>query len=145
MTIREIRDSSDKRFIIERCDKSFIRPLTKRDNYEELFSKIDNNAVFYAAFEGDAPVGYAALYANDTKTKSGFISLLAVVEEMQHKHIGSALMQNCINRSIENGMTCIRLEVLRSKETAIRFYEHWDFKYERDSSEESIIMIKQLT
>ena len=43
MTIREIRDSSDKRFIIERCDKSFIRPLTKRDNYEELFSKIDNN------------------------------------------------------------------------------------------------------
>lgn len=145
MVIIEIEDSSEKRAIIERCDKSFVRPITKRDNYEEIFSKIDNYAVFYAAFEEDAPTGFAALYANDTKTKSGYISLLAVVEEMQHKYIGSALMQKCIDRSIENGMACIRLEVLLSKEVAIRFYEHWGFKYERDSSEGNYIMIKQLT
>ena len=144
MVIREIEDSSEKRAIIEHCDKSFIRPISIRGNYEDIFSKIDSYAVLYAAFEGDAPVGYVAFYANDTKSKSGYISLLAVVKEMQHKHIGSALMQKCIDRSIENGMTCIRLEVLWSEEAAIRFYEYWGFKYERDSSEGNVIMIKQL-
>lgn len=145
MLIREIKDSSEKRAIIECCDKSFIRPLTTRNDFEGLFSKIDNYAFFFAIFNGHNPIGYSVLYANDAQTKVGYISIIAVLNNMQNKHVGSALMQKCIETSAEKGMTYIRLEVLKNNESAILFYERWGFKYERDCSDESIYMIKQLT
>lgn len=53
-------------------------------------------------------------------------------------------MNRCIGQAVENGMTCIRLEVLKSDVSALRFYEHMGFAYEKDCSEESVYLVKQL-
>lgn len=69
MMIGIVEKAEKKREIMEKCDKAFSRPLTARKNFEEIFSKIDQYAVFFAASDGTDTVGYAAVYANDKKQK----------------------------------------------------------------------------
>ena len=144
MKIQIVEDSEQKRTILEKCDKDFPRPLTNREEYEDIFSKIDKYAVFLAAYDGEEAVGYAAIYINDAATNTGYISALCLMKEEQGQHIGSALMRSCLELAAEKGMTCIRLEVLNTNAKAIRFYEHWGFEYEKICSGESAYYVKKL-
>lgn len=47
--IEIITDTQIKRKIVGICDKAFMHGITIRKNYEEIFQKIDQNAVFIAA------------------------------------------------------------------------------------------------
>ena len=143
IVIKIVEEFERKRAIIEKCDSVFPISITPRKNYEEIFSKIDKYAVFLSAYEGEDILGYAAVYVNDEKTKTGYISLLAVLEDRQGRHIGNLLMEGCVAAALEHGMNRIRIEVQKSNTRAIHFYEHWDFEYEKDS-DDSIYMIKQL-
>lgn len=144
MEIEVINKTEEKRAIIEKCDSAFLEPLSSRDNYEAVFSKIDKYAIFIAAYENNVPVGYAAIYANDKESKTAFISMIGVLEEAQGKHIGSALMKKCVEKAIENDMKNIRLEVLNTNEKAIRFYKHHGFEYEKKCSDTSNHLIKKI-
>ncbi len=144
MIIRRIDDSDVKRTIIEACDSAFSLPMTTRSSFEDTFRKIDAYAVFLAAYDDEDAIGYAAIYVNDTKTRVGYLSILGVIEEMQGKRVGGALMQSCINQALKSGMTRIRLEVLKADKGPITFYERQGFVYERDCSDTSIYMVKRL-
>lgn len=144
MTVQIIEETERKRKIIEKCDGVFLRPITPRDDYEEIFSRIDRNALFFSAVEGNEDIGYAAIYVDDHVSKAGYITMIGVVREMQGRHVGSALMHSCLAAAAEHGMTCVRLEVMKKNTRAIAVYEHWGFAYERDCSEESIYMVRHL-
>ncbi len=144
MVVQIIEDTERKREIVERCDTVFSRPITVRDDYEAIFSRIDRNALFLAALEGPDVVGYAAMYM-DHDTKAGYITMLGVMANMQSKGVGSALMQRCVEEAAENGMICVRLEVYKKDAAAITFYDHWGFEFEKECSEESIYMAKKLS
>ena len=144
IVIKSVKESERKRAIMKKCDSAFPIPIIPRKNFDVIFSKIDKCAVFLAAYEGEDCLGYAAIYANDEKTNTGYISLLVVLEEWQRRNIGHLLMDRCVAEALEHGMARIRIEVQKSNTRAIHFYEHWDLKYEIDS-DDSIYMIKQLS
>ena len=139
-----ITETEKKRKIVEVCDSAFLNGIVPRDNYNEIFDRIDRYAVFIAADVNHENVGYAAIYANDKETKTAFISMIGVLEAMQGMHIGSALMDACIHTARENGMKRIRLEVLKKNARAIAFYKHYNFQYEKECSEESDYYMKEL-
>ena len=60
--------------------------ITIRKNYEEIFQKIDQNAVFIAVIDKNY-VGYAALCANNHESRIAYISMIGVVQDMQRMHI----------------------------------------------------------
>ena len=94
--IEIITDTQIKRKIVGICDKAFMHGITIRKNYEEIFQKIDQNAVFIAAVIDKNYVGYAALYANNHESRIAYISMIGVVQDMQRMHIGSRLLKRCI-------------------------------------------------
>ena len=144
MIIRTIEDSTTKREIISLCDSVFSNPLSSRSNGEEIVSRIIDNAVFLAAYNEADALGYAAIYLNDTVTHTGYLTMLGVLEDMQGHHVGSALMQGCIDLAIEKGMSQIRLEVSKTDTNDIAIYKHWGFVYEKDCSDVSYYMVKTL-
>ena len=144
MVVQIIEDTERKREIIERCDTVFSRPITLRDTYEEIFNRIDRHAVFFAAVEDRRVIGYAAVYMDDMETRAAYITMIGVIREMQGRHVGSTLMQSCIEEAVRRGMTCIRLEVMKTNALAITFYDHQGFVYEKDCAEDSIYMVKQI-
>lgn len=143
MDIFVVTETEEKRKVIEKLDHVFPRGLVRRDNYEEIFGKIDNYAIFIGAYENDEPVGYAAIYANDMESKIAFITMIGVLENMQGKHVGSTLMKRCVEESQKCGMNAIRLEVLNTNTKAIDFYHHSGFEFEKKCSDDSNHLIKR--
>ena len=144
VNFQNVCQSEEKRRVIECCDSAFPKGLTIRDNYEEIFEKIDRYAEFFAAYHGEAIAGYAAMYANNDREKIAYITMIGVKEEFQRHHIGSGLIEKCIERARENGMTKIRLEVLNTNEKAILFYKRYHFHVEKVCSSESMYMLLTL-
>ncbi len=144
MVVQIIEDTERKREIVEHCDTVFSRPITLRDNYEEIFNRIDRHAMFFAAVEDRRVIGYAAVYMDDMETKAAYITMIGVIGEMQGRHVGGTLMRSCIEEALRRGMTSIRLEVLKTDAIAITFYDHQGFVYEKDCTEDSIYMVKQI-
>lgn len=144
MRILVIQDKNEKRKFIEVVDNVFPRGLVNSDSYEEIFEKIDKNALFIGAYSDEKPVGYAAIYANDTSSKTAFITKIGVLDYMQGKHIGSGLMNKCIEESKANGMDFIRLEVHNTNTKAIEFYHYCGFEYEKKCSDVSTYLIMKI-
>ena len=142
--IEIITDTQIKRKIVGICDKAFMHGITIRKNYEEIFQKIDQNAVFIAAVIDKNYVGYAALYANNHESRIAYISMIGVVQDMQRMHIGSRLLKRCIEVSKKNGMNKIRLVVLHENEKGICFYKKNGFAFEKKCTEQSDYFIKVL-
>lgn len=142
--IQLIKKATIKRKIIEKCDMAFINGITMREDYEKIFSKIDKYAIFISAGIEKVYVGYAAIYVNDLENNVAYITMIGVVDSVQGLHIGSMLMDKCIEISKMNGMRKIRLEVSTDNKKAIRFYYHKGFVYEKKCSEQSDYLIMQL-
>ncbi len=141
--IRSDLDRDEKRQAIEACDASLPRPVTPRDNYDEIFEKMDRYAEFIAAYQNGI-AGYVSMYANDQETKTAFITLFVVKDEFQRMHIGTELMNACRRIAERNKMKRIRLEVLNSNMKAISFYKKQGFYEEKPCSNISIYMLMPL-
>lgn len=144
MDILIVKDPGEKRKLIENLDYVFPRGLVRRDNYEEIFDKIDKNAIFIGAYDSSTPIGYAAIYANDVEKKIAYITMIGVATKMQGKRVGRALIKRCFEESKNCGMVAIRLEVLNTNTKAINFYRHHGFEFEKNSTNNSIFFIKKL-
>lgn len=130
--------------VLRTCDDAFDdRPITKRDNYPQLLSKFSTYACFFAAISPE-PMGYAAVYANDTESRTAFFSLLAVRPKYQGLHIGSELMDTVLRYARGCAMETIRLEVRRDNLSAIRMYRKFGFVEESETTAQSIFMRRSL-
>ena len=139
--IKRVVERLEKERVIRICDDSFPRGICKRDDYSEIFDKIDIYADFFVAYEEGEVCGYAAMYNNNQDLKKAYITMIGVRKTFQHKHIGSKLISACIDSAKDKGMVAIRLEVLKENTKAISFYKNAGFVYERSCSENSIYMV----
>lgn len=133
------RDEKDK--VMRSCDSAFPLPICDKENYAEIFNKINQYADFLVDYQDGDIAGYAAMYNNDLNSRTAYISMIGVREEYQGKHIGSLLMKVCKENAQKKGMKAIRLEVFDSNKKAIGFYEKEGFEFEKRCSENSIYMI----
>lgn len=117
------------------CDTAFSEPVHKRAIYNEITDKLSKNAKVLVAYANDI-LGYNAFYCNNSNTKTAYISLIAVAESKQNKHIGKRLLKSCEDICLSNGMIYLDLEVRKENISAIRFYKSnaFEFKEEKDKS-----------
>lgn len=86
--VEECVDSIIKRRAIDIIDNAFTISILSRENFEELFDKIDKYADFIIALHSNRIVGYAAIYANNMEKKEAFITLIGVDRDFQHQGLG---------------------------------------------------------
>lgn len=141
-TVEECVDSTIKMHALNTIDSAFTISVINRQNFVELFNKIDKYADFIIALYDNRIVGYAAIYANDMKKKEAFITLIGVDRNFQHQGIGSLLMLKCKEIAAKRGMKTIRLEVLCADIGAQRFYSKMGFeKMELSASKNSLFFL----
>lgn len=128
--------------IIKYCDDAFENPVSKRPYYSDLLDKISTKSIFLYAYKKQV-LGYCSFYANDEDSKTGYISLLAIKQNFQNQHIGSYLLNNCLDVIKSKKFISCSLEVNKDNESGIRFYKKNGFIFLEDKTN-SIIMNKKL-
>ena len=104
-TKEDIRDH------LEACDRDFAPNLSLKVNIEEYSTKIRTRARTFEAWSDKVLIGLVAAYLNDSGTRTGFITSVSVAKEFMGRGIASALLDHCLDRSRQEGMKAVRLEV----------------------------------
>ena len=112
---------------LEVCDRDFVPNLSLKVNIEEYSKKIRASAKTFEAWSGKALVGLVAAYMNDARARVGFITSVSVTKEFVGQGIASALLDHCLDRSRQEGMKAVRLEVSTESREAIHLYKHFGF------------------
>lgn len=126
--------------IICELDGVFLRSVAQCPEFDRLVDKIAARAIVVTAYLGERAIGYCAFYMNDFVNSTAYITLIAVKEEYQNMHIGTALIQYVKQAASVNGIHKIRLEVDKANADGIRFYERNHFELESEASEFSNYM-----
>lgn len=114
------------------------------DNMDEYASKLLKNAVVLGMYEQEKLIGSAAFYCNDLESKTAFLSQIVVSEECVSRGYGSKLLKECERISKDNGMTKMKLEVYKDNTVGLAFYKKNGYLYEKDCSDKSVFMIKEI-
>jgi ribosomal protein S18 acetylase RimI-like enzyme len=112
---------------LEGCDRDFSPNLSLKVNIEEYSRKIRARAKTFEAWSGKVLVGLVAAYINDPGTRTGFITSVSVAKDFMGRGIASALLDHCLNRSRQEGMKAVRLEVSLESREAIQLYKKFGF------------------
>lgn len=142
--ILRIENYEDMLEVIKNFDNIFNPSLSKRITSLEVYTKkLEENAFIFIAKELEV-LGFIAFYANDTKSRIAYITLLAIQPFAQKKGIGKKLLNLCIKTSKINNMKAIKLEVHNDNINAINFYKKNGFEFYGEASQNSMYMIKNL-
>lgn len=139
-----VNNAEDIKKIIKIFDNVLTPALSERiDDLDKYSLKLYNNAIIVAAEKYKKVVGFYALYANDKKSKTAYLTQIAVLPEYQGSGVGFLLLDDCIKKAKQQGMKRIRLEVMDTNIQAICFYTRNAFIYEGKSDNSNFIyMIK---
>ena len=117
-------------------DASFPRPLSDRiGSLENYARKLADNAVVYIVSSEENIAGFAACYCNETMTKQAFMAQLVVHDSYRGLNIGGMLVELCIEKSRQEGMEKIILEVDDNNVPAINLYKKYGFTNPQEASE----------
>ncbi len=124
---------------LERCDENFSPNLSIKVEIGEYSRKISAKARTFEAWFGDTLVGLVAAYLNDRGARSGFITNVSVAKAFMGRGIAAALLDRCLDRSRQEGVEAIGLEVSMESREAIRLYEKLGFS-ELERRGETVLM-----
>lgn len=144
LTLKQITDEHEIFLTMKECDDAFEKSILKRDDFHQLYRKISKYAVFLRAQVDCNIAGYAAMYANDSDTKTAYLTLIGVKEDYRKQHIGTKMLEMCENIAKENGMQRLRLEVRNANKGAIKFYLRNGYTLEAACSDNSTYMIREM-
>lgn len=117
-------------------DDVIIPKLSERVHLEEYAKKLACKAeTLFARYENN-DIGACSIYCN---TEIAYISSIAVKKAFASMHIGSEIILNAKKKSCFCGCKCIRLDVFKENDNAIRFYKKNGF-YKLAESEDWLTM-----
>ena len=97
-------DYSEFYSFIELVEKDFTPPLFPRVNPIDYYNKVVTyGIVVMCSFKGEI-TGMAILYANNTKTRKGYISFIATLKQYRGKHIATLMLNECFSIARQKGM-----------------------------------------
>ncbi len=108
---------------LQKCDNSFIPPLSSRVDLKIYSKKIKTNAITFEAWASGELVGLVAAYCNNPEAGTGFITSVSVIETWKGKGIPSKLLKNCAEHTRSLGFQSIRLKADPRNMPAIGLYE----------------------
>lgn len=109
------------------CDASFMPPLSGRVEIENYARKIAANAIRFEAWKDDALLGLLAVYCNEFKCRTAYITSVSVLPAWGGRGIASLLMSQCIEHVTGLAAGRIELDVHSESIGAIRLYEKHGF------------------
>lgn len=122
-TVVSRADESDITAIAELEKECFSAPWSEKT----LTEAMNNGTVFFVAKNGGKTVGYVGI---SCILDEGYITNVAVTENMRKKGIGTALLNRVFSHCRDNGLSFVSLEVRESNKNAISLYEKTGFKPE---------------
>lgn len=122
-------------------DAMFEPCLSERVKIKEYAKKLAENAVWFLAYEQEAILAHCAVYMN--QPENAFISSIAVRKEMRGKGIGDCLWKSVEKEAKQKGVSRIRLEVIKTNLSGIRFYKKQGCQILEDSGK-WLVMEKKL-
>lgn len=111
----------------------FIPPLSETVDIEAYSAKLFNYAERIEAWNEGKLIGLIAIYLNDEKHQTGFITNVSVSPNHYKKGIAKKLMDECIIYARTKKFEQIDLEVHESNDKAIALYKKIGFDEISDS------------
>lgn len=99
-----------------------------KDDIEAYAMKIYQNGICYAGIINDTICGLIAFYANNTNTRTAFITSLLVDKFHRKQGVASALLKALEEYCVQREMVKISLEVNKLNDKAIALYTKFDYK-----------------
>ena len=107
----------------------FYPPLDSQvQSIEDYVRKLENNATIFEAWIDTELVGLVAIYLNNYKNKTGFITSVIVSLKNQKQGIANKLLNETIKYAHEKEFLKINLEVHKENSSAINLYKKLGFK-----------------
>lgn len=131
INIRQIIDQAEKSIICNNILKSLPNWFGIESSIADYREKVKEQQ-FYAAFENDKPIGFAALKIHNPYTAEVYV--MGILEEFHKQGIGKELMNHCVEFSAEKEMEFLTVKTLdksresKSYEKTRLFYEAMGFK-----------------
>ena len=117
---------------LNEIDSDFPIPLSEKVDLFEFSKKILSLGIVFAEFDGDTICGAILFYANDTETKTAYVSVLGVLKSHRKKGIAQRLLSECIKTLSEMDFKTVSLYTHKTNLGAIALYEKNGFKKETD-------------
>lgn len=144
LNIKKISDFNEVLKAIYAISDSHTPPLIEKiKNVEEYANKLSQNAEVYV-YETKAINALIAFYNNDMENKTSYITQITVNKNFQGEGLGKRLLELCFQKSIQEGMEKVRLEVYKKNIKAIRLYQKNGFFIKQDAKKNTFYMIKDL-
>jgi ribosomal protein S18 acetylase RimI-like enzyme len=123
-------ETADERAVLEHlqaANAAFSPRLSERVDLGDYAAKLVRNAVTFEAWKGPSLVGLVACYLNDTRTRRGFISHVAVLATYHGRGVGRDLLERCLERAHAGGFQSVGLEVAADNVAARGLYAQSGF------------------
>lgn len=143
ITVERIDDVIQKYKVMLLCDSAYSESVVYRRDFALLLMKIHDNGIFLFAKGNRDIVGYAVVYANDMQTREAYITLICIRNEFQGCGFGHRLITACIDQARKQGMTTIRLAVLKKDIKQQGFYVNQGFEF-CGETEDRLLMIREI-
>lgn len=140
MEYKRLYTKSDVLALIRSFSAEFST-LSQRVELTVYAEKLAENADVIAMQENGVCIGMAAMYVNDTATKTAYISLIGIRNNYQGMGLGGQLLNYCASEAQKAGMEKIRLEVDGDNTNAQKFYRKHGFVLERTSERNSSFLV----
>lgn len=110
------------------CSSLFTPPLESYVNLKEYAKKIFSYAVTIEAWDRKKLVGMAAVYLNNPKTKTGFLTYIGVVKNYLRQGIATTLIDLVLQTAKKKNFQRVNLEVNKKNKKAIKLYKKYNFQ-----------------
>ncbi len=88
-------------------------------------------------------IGFAAFYHNDSLTRTAYLSMIAIKPEYARRGYGIMLLKYVEGIAEASGMSCLKLEVLRTNLSAQSFYSKLGYNMFKET-DDSVYMEKNI-
>lgn len=128
---------------LQEADDHFIPSLSDKVDIEVYARKICDHAETIEAWQENTLIGLLAVYLNNVKYSSAYITSVSILKSFHGAGIAKELMDHCINLAKRLNFDEVSLEVDRENGRAISFYHKIGFS-ERHRNDQSIFMSHNL-
>lgn len=148
MRFRKIKSLEEMEKLLNEYDGSAVRTISSRTGDLRAYAgKLFQYAENFALYDGETAhteVGFASFYGNDAKSRTVYLTIIAVRPAFRGRGFGTAVLNYLETFGKENGMDRIKLEVDKENTGAIRFYGKNGFQITEEASGESFFMEKEI-
>ena len=109
---------------LNKVNHLFIPRLSETVNILDYSKKLSKNAIHFSVHIGENIIALIAVYFNDIKSKTAYITILATVEKYQHHGIATELIKKVIKYTQELNYKRV---VLESDRHQVTFYQKCGF------------------